>query len=72
MDAPTTYNLHFKAEKSGYYVKAGQQVLADKPQRGMEIDIEVEGRKLRAVIDHIYVPPGCDEHCIGSLFLHAL
>lgn len=71
MNAATTYNLLFKTEKSGYFVKAGQQVIADKPQRGMEIDIEVEGRKVRAVIEHIYVPPGCDEHCIGNLFVRA-
>jgi|HubBroStandDraft_6_1064221.scaffolds.fasta_scaffold1265526_2 hypothetical protein len=64
-----TYNLLVMAKGSGHYVKAGQQVMHRVPTPDTEIDLALEGRAIRGVIDQVYTPPGCDEHCIGTLFI---
>jgi hypothetical protein len=64
-----TYNLLVMAKGSGHYVKAGQQVMHRVPARETEIDVALDGRAIHGFIDQVYTPPGCDEHCIGTLFI---
>jgi len=67
--APQRFNLLVMAKGSAHFVKAGQLALAETPQRGAELRINEEGRVIRGLVTEIYIPPGCDEHCIGTLFL---
>ena len=63
------YNLLVMAKGSSHYVKAGQQVMHRVPTPDTAIDVMLDGRAIRGVIDQVYTPPGCDEHCIGTLFI---
>jgi len=66
---PITYNLLVKATGGGHYVKAGQWTAPGAPHEKAEIELTLDGRALHGVIDQVYTPPGCDEHCIGTLFI---
>ena len=33
------------------------------------IEVDCGGRWLRGVIDAIFIPPGCEENCVGTVFL---
>ena len=57
------------AKDSGHYIKGGQKNFAEAPAIGAAIEAETDGRTVRGTIDQIHVPPGCDEHCIGTIFL---
>jgi hypothetical protein len=54
---------------SSHYVKAGQQEMSGIPNRETAIDVALDGRAVHGTIDQVYTPPGCDEHCIGTLFI---
>jgi hypothetical protein len=64
-----TYNLLVMAKGTSHYVKAGQQVMHRVPARDTAIEVALDGGAIRGVIDQVYTPPGCDEHCIGTLFI---
>jgi hypothetical protein len=66
---PQRFNLLLMAKGSAHFAKAGQMTLAQVPQRGLELLADDNGRALRGIVTEIYMPPGCDEHCIGTLFL---
>lgn len=73
MDRPgpkTIFNILLMSAGSGHYAKAGQTALPAPPRPGEAIAIDLEGRQIRGIVDQVYIPPGCDEHCIGTLFLH--
>lgn len=40
------------------------------PERGAMLDFARDGTTVSAMVDHIHVPPGCEEHCIGTIFVH--
>lgn len=54
---------------SGHYVTAGQKTMAEEASPDTAIDVAFAGRAIRGIIAQIYTPPGCDEHCIGTLFV---
>jgi len=64
-----TYNILVRQKGSGHYVTAGQQTLPEAASPDMEIDVTFAGRAIRGIIAQVYTPPGCDEHCIGTLFV---
>lgn len=64
-----TYNILLMPKGSGHYVKAGQKTMLEVARRETEIDLAFDGRAIRGVIAQVYMPPGCDEHCIGTLFV---
>jgi hypothetical protein len=64
-----TYNLLVMTTGSSHYVKAGQQEMPGIPSRETAIDLAIDGRALHGIIDQVYTPPGCEEHCIGTLFI---
>jgi hypothetical protein len=33
------------------------------------IEVDCDGRKLRGFVEAIFIPPGCEENCIGTVFL---
>ena len=69
-DAPRiAYNILVMMKGSAHYAKAGQKTLAAPPRATAAIDFEFGGKTLRGVIAQVYTPPGCDEHCIGTVFV---
>ena len=66
---PITYNILVMAKGSAHYAKVGQKTLGAAPRASASIELEVGGKTVRGIIAQIYTPPGCDEHCIGTLFV---
>lgn len=66
---PITYNILAMAKGTASYAKAGQKTLATAPQATTAIEFEFGDKTIRGVIAQVYTPPGCDEHCIGTLFV---
>lgn len=64
-----TYNLLLMPKGGGHYVKAGQKVMSGIPSHETEIDLAVDGRAIHGVVAQVYMPPGCGEHCMGTLFI---
>ena len=64
-----TYNILMMTKGSAHYAKAGQKTLAAVPQAPASIEIEFAGRIIRGVVAQVYRPPGCDGHCLGTLFV---
>jgi hypothetical protein len=64
-----TYNILVMPKGSGHYVTAGQKAMPEAANPDTEIDVAFAGRTIRGRIAQIYIPPGCDEHCIGTLFV---
>lgn len=73
MVGPTiTYNILVLRKGNVHYVKAGHKTLLEAPSRAATIALDLGGAAIRGVIDQVYTPPGCDEHCIGTLFVREL
>ncbi len=64
-----TYHILVMQMGSGHYVMAGQKTMPEAAIPDTEIDVAFAGRAFRGVIAQVYTPPGCDEHCIGTLFV---
>lgn len=67
-----TFNILVMPKQSGHYVKVGQKMLSEEPSPQTEFSVELDGRAIRCVIEQVYTPPGCDEHCLGTLFLREI
>ncbi len=63
------FNILVMPKTGAHYVKAGQKTMRAAPEVAAVIDLAWEGHALRVKVDHVYTPPGCDEHCIATLFL---
>ena len=64
-----TYNILIMTRGSAHYAKAGQKTLAAPLQAAAAIELDFAGRRIRGVVAQVYTPPGCDEHCLGTLFV---
>jgi hypothetical protein len=65
------FNVMLKPPGAQSYVAAGRIELADAPADGAAIALDYEGRAIRGTVDRLFIPPGCDEHCIGTIFASA-
>ena len=65
---PVTYNILLRRTGTAHYAKAGRKVFETAPLPAAKIDIDCDGSVVRGLVAHVYTPPGCDEHCIGTLF----
>ena len=66
---PATYHIMLRAKDAADFWRAGSVRLEAQPPQGAAIEVEYDGRKLRGVVEAIFIPPGCEENCIGTLFL---
>lgn len=69
-EASITYNILLMPRGGGHYLKAEQIIMTAPPERGAMLDFARDGQTVSAIVDHIHVPPGCEEHCIGTIFVH--
>jgi hypothetical protein len=66
---PATYHIMLRTREAVDFRRAGSVRLATQPPRGTVIEVESDGRKLRGFVEAIFIPPGCEENCIGTVFL---
>jgi hypothetical protein len=66
---PATYHIMLRASGAADFRRAGSVRLEAQPPRGSVIEVDCDGRKLRGFVEAIFIPPGCEENCIGTLFL---
>ena len=64
-----TYNILLKRTGTAHYAKAGQKLMEAEPPVAATIEIKCGDAVIFGVVDQVYTPPGCDEHCIGTLFV---
>jgi hypothetical protein len=69
MAPPLTYTIMLKSRGNVDYKPAGHAPLAATPQRGTTIAFEHDGNTMRATVDAVFIPPGCEENCIGTVFV---
>jgi len=67
-----TYNLMVMDAGQTHYAKAGQARLAREPVPGAELRLAIGGELRPCRVEQVYIPPGCGEHCIGTLFICVL
>jgi hypothetical protein len=65
----TTFAVMLRTKGSAGYVTAGHAALAAQPSRGETIELAHCGRSVRGTVDALFIPPGCEENCIGTLFV---
>lgn len=66
---PSSYQIMLRVHGAADFKRVGAAWLAAQPMRGAVIDVECAGRQLRGVVDALFIPPGCDENCVGTIFL---
>jgi hypothetical protein len=66
---PTSYQIMWRASGAADFKRAGSAPIASQPQHGAMIAVECGGRVLRGVVEAIFIPPGCEENCVGTVFL---
>jgi hypothetical protein len=66
---PATYHIMLRASGAADFRRAGSVRLEAQPPRGAVIEVNCDGRKLRGFVEAIFIPPGCEENCIGTMFL---
>ena len=67
--APATYHIMLRARGAADFRRAGSVRLEMQPPRGSVIEVNCDGRKLRGSVEVVFIPPGCEENCIGTVFL---
>jgi hypothetical protein len=65
----TIFAVMFRAKGTPGYVTAGHVALAAAPQRGAAIEFARDGRTVQGTVDALFIPPGCEENCIGTVFV---
>jgi hypothetical protein len=58
-----------RASGAADFRRAGSVRLEAQPPLGAVIEVNCDGRKLRGFVEAIFIPPGCEENCIGTMFL---
>jgi hypothetical protein len=66
---PATYHIMLRSRGAADFRRNGFVRLEIQPPRGSVIEVNCDGRKLRGLVEAIFIPPGCEENCIGTLFL---
>lgn len=66
---PATYHIMLRAHGAVDFRRAGAVRLEAQPAQGAVIEVICDGRTLRGIVEAIFIPPGCEENCIGTMFL---
>ena len=66
---PATYHIMLRANGAADFRRAGSVRLETQPPRSSVVQVNCEGRALRGIVEAVFIPPGCEENCIGTLFL---
>ena len=66
---PATYHIMLRAKGAADFHRAGAVPLETQPPRGSVIEVNCDGRAVRGIVEAVFISPGCEENCIGTLFL---
>jgi hypothetical protein len=66
---PLTYAIFLRSRGTSDYKPAGHVPLAAAPARGEALAFERDGSAVHGVVDEIFIPPGCEENCIATVFV---
>jgi hypothetical protein len=66
---PLTYTIMLRSRGGADYKPAGHAQLEAAPLRGTFIAFERDGLTIRGTVDAVFIPPGCEENCIGTVFV---
>jgi hypothetical protein len=66
---PAAFHILLCAGGATDFRRAGTAVLDTMPVRGAMIEVHCDGRELRGLIEAVIIPPGCEENCVGTVFL---
>ncbi|HEY3919720.1 MAG TPA: hypothetical protein VGL83_18165 [Stellaceae bacterium] len=66
---PITCHILLRAAGDADFRRAGAARLEALPARGAVIEVRCEGRRLRGTVEAVIIPPGCEENCVGTVFL---
>jgi hypothetical protein len=58
-----------RARDAADFHRAGTVRLETQPPRGSIVEVNCDGRNLRGCVEAIFIPPGCEENCIGTVFI---
>ena len=72
MVGPATYHIMLRASGAADFQRAGAVRLETMPGQGTVIEFVHEGAVLRGTVEAVFIPPGCEENCIGTVFLAAI
>jgi hypothetical protein len=64
-----TYAVMLRRKGAAGFVPAGHVTVEAAPIRGAAFDFAHEGMAVRGTVEQLFIPPGCDENCIGTLFV---
>ncbi len=64
-----TFAVMLRANGTARYVAAGHVPLTAAPACGQVIEFAHGGRPVRGTVDALVIPPGCEENCIGTVFV---
>jgi hypothetical protein len=64
-----TYAIFLKSHGSSNYKPAGHFPLETAPLRGQVIAFERDGREVCGAVDAVFISPGCEENCVGTVFV---
>jgi hypothetical protein len=64
-----TFAVMARPKGAQAYAPAGHVALRATPARGQMVTLERAGRAIAAIVDQVFIPPGCEENCTGTLFV---
>jgi hypothetical protein len=68
---PTTLKLMLREKGAADYRPCGLIEMPALPPRGAVVGIARAEGLLDAVVEAVFIPPGCEEHCIATVFVAA-
>jgi hypothetical protein len=69
---PAAFAVMLRPHGAAGYEAAGRCGLTAMPVRGASLALTTfDGRAIAGTVDEVFIPPGCDEHCTGTLFISA-
>ena len=66
---PATYHIMLRPTGAADFRRAGSVRLATQPPQGALLEVEEGGCRRRGIVEAVFIPPGCEENCIGTIFL---
>ena len=70
---PAAFAVMLRPQGATGYAAVGRCALKAMPVRGATLALATfDGHAIEGMVDEVFIPPGCDEHCTGTLFISAL
>lgn len=66
---PVTCHILLRAAGAADFKRAGSVRFDTLPAQGAVIEFLCNGQRLRGRVEAVMIPPGCEENCIGTVFL---